>query len=758
VNSDIATLENARPDITSGLLMEFDSKKACRVIDSAWRSLRSCFPEGESYDSETRRWIAFSLFTARTLGRSSESLGVQGLVELFGFRSPQDRKSLVQCREYLAERLPSVLLDFDLSTESIIRGNDLAEAIRCLAPLYDNIRTLEAWTLLLLESHQRMLTLRKSGSRSNASRKKTGTYYTPVCVAEYLVDHASPVSTVWDPACGGGVILLAAARRFLNEGISPACVLERLYGTDLDQDAVLLCRRLLWLFMREHARDNGEAFSWAELLKERIVSFDALSDSRSPGFPAEFSAIVGNPPYRKERGDKASRQTVSESMLGKRYRTARMDYWYYFVHRGLEHLAPGGRLAFIVDAYWTSSSSARRLVDHIQDASVPEEFFFLGDQPVFTGVSGRHMMMTLRKKERTISQRAGVKENASVRIVRTSSDDNRRGKKSAASLEDVLTWGIDCKTQTKRLDAIFRESRLDLTEDLPSCTVLRQESVKSQCIAKLGTLGRVRQGIVENPASITPRMLEHLPRDKARDISPGQGVFVLTHEELRSLELNEKEQQVIRPYHAPCDMDRYYATPEPSHYLIYSTEALWAEEDDCPALLRHLRPFREFMEARRETRQGRRSWRHLHWPRDPELWTSSKVILPQMGRQPSAVPIRGESYVPFNCNVFVPDSSIPESLEYFAALINSRLLGDWFQQHAKHRGVGLDVSVRVLSETPVRRIRFERAEERCLHDLIVDTVCEIMRLKIDQGPDFQCDQLEEMMDASIEELYADSLP
>ena len=63
---------------------------------------------------------------------------------------------------------------------------------------------------------------------------------------------------------------------------------------------------------------------------------------------------------------------IAGSPLGKRWRQARMDLWYYFLHRGLDLLRPGGRLAFVVNSYWTASSGARRLIDRLKRAN--EEF------------------------------------------------------------------------------------------------------------------------------------------------------------------------------------------------------------------------------------------------------------------------------------------------------------------------------------------------------------------------------------------------
>src|SRR6185503_6653749 len=71
-----------------------------------------------------------------------------------------------------------------------------------------------------------------------------------------------------------------------------------------------------------------------------------------------FDLVIGNPPYLRERDSKREFDRIAHSPLGKRWRTARMDLWHYFLHRGLDLLKPGGRLSFIVNSYWTSSTAA----------------------------------------------------------------------------------------------------------------------------------------------------------------------------------------------------------------------------------------------------------------------------------------------------------------------------------------------------------------------------------------------------------------
>jgi len=71
-------------------------------------------------------------------------------------------------------------------------------------------------------------------------------------------------------------------------------------------------------------------------------------------------------------------------------------------------------------------------------------------------------------------------------------------------------------------------------------------------------------------------------------------------------------------------------------------------------------------------------------------------------------------------NVFVPSSEAEENLNYFVALLNSRLLWFWFSHYAKRRGVALEINGNVLSRAPIKRINFKSTAERRIHDTIAE--------------------------------------
>ena len=596
---------------------------------------------------------------------------------------------------------------------------------------------------LLGQIHQRLLGRRLHQAASGqwkarattATRKVSGVFYTPAWVTQYIVEQTIggtslsaakgvvfasttpfvPQSvppgqmTILDPACGCGWFLLAACRRLLAAGNRPAQIAQQLYGIDIDAEAALAARRTVWLELAAKTSPGLLPPDVAGDLGRNICCGNVLADGNILPHPI-FDLIVGNPPYRRELGAKALLDTVAATVLGKRYRTARMDLWYYFFHRGLELLKPGGRLSFIVGSYWTSGRGAANLIETLRRSVHLDEIVQVDDPRMFPGVSGRHMIVTVTNTPST----------APTRIRRVTGDCGSVAQASSLCLDGTgkMPVLLTPEAYTKTSEQLFRHGHIDLE---PPCDMLL---AKLDHWPPLRQLGAVRQGIAENPASITHKSNSR----HGNRWMIGEGVFTLTPAELAALCLPERERELLRPYHDSCDVGRYWIAPEPSLAVIYSTAATWPELACYPVLAAHLERFRSLMEARRETRKRLRAWWHLHWPRDERLWQLAKIVALQMAARPSFVAVAGAAYVPFSTNVFVPAEGVGEDLRYIAALLNSRLLWTWYRHHAKRRGVGLEINGHVLAASPIRRIDFSNASDRAIHDRIVELATRMAEL------------------------------
>ncbi len=597
------------------------------------------------------------------------------------------------------------------------------------------------------------------------ARRAGGVFYTPRHVVDYilrralapLLDGRTPRQSeqlkILDPACGSGCFLVPAyeyllawqldwyraqprPERFLRGAAAPLArdaagqyvlslsgrrriLLNNLFGVDIDSHAVRTARRALLATLlagtpAQARRGEPPALQHNIRCGNTLVdsTHDALTGRRSAGATRRlnpldwenprtgfgaimarggFDAILGNPPYRRERDFKELLDEVASSSFGRTYRRPRMDLWYYFVHRALEHLRDGGRLSFIVNSYWTSGTGAEALIEAFRTRCQLEELFLLGRTQIFDDVAGQHLIFVASKQR--------SREPTQVRRIPAGHTGSARPYvEGLRSVEEYQ----------KTHEELFRGGRIDLQ---PSSSNVLTRLAQGQ---PLETLGLIRQGIAENPADINRRTNDRF----GGRWQVGQGVFSLSEKELRALRLPASERKLVRPYHDLRDIGRYRASSVPSRYLLYLTRDTCPELTQHPRLEQHLLRFREIMQERRETQNGARKWWHLHWPREPELWTSAKILALQMAERPSFAFVPGECYVPFSVNVFVPRPGSALSPYYILGVLNSRLLWKWFLHHAKRRGIGLEINGNVLRKAPIHPIDFTHAAQKERHERI----------------------------------------
>jgi|SaaInl5LU_22_DNA_1037371.scaffolds.fasta_scaffold10408_2 hypothetical protein len=108
--------------------------------------------------------------------------------------------------------------------------------------------------------------------REGARVKATGEVFTPTVVAQHMLDtmdqtiFSDPKKTVIDNSCGDGQLISEALIRKVENGIDFEQALSTVYGVDLMEDNVELCRERL-LCGREDLR---------HIVEQNIVCADGL--------------------------------------------------------------------------------------------------------------------------------------------------------------------------------------------------------------------------------------------------------------------------------------------------------------------------------------------------------------------------------------------------------------------------------------------------------------------------------------------------
>lgn len=207
-----------------------------------------------------------------------------------------------------------------------------------------------------------------------------GQVFTPKAHADALLDELGyDGGALLDPACGGGVFLVAAAARHAD----PARILEDVRGVDLDP----ACADLARLALGVAALDRGAA---PDRLPD-VRRADALAARRLP--PARF--VVGNPPFLETKG----RDRRLSARLQRRFPslTGAWDLYAAFLELALE-MEPEA-IAFVLPNKFLVARYAESLRERLVGRYGPAALLDWSAEPVFARVGVYPVGLVLRPAE-----------------------------------------------------------------------------------------------------------------------------------------------------------------------------------------------------------------------------------------------------------------------------------------------------------------------------------------------------------------------
>ena len=201
---------------------------------------------------------------------------------------------------------------------------------------------------------------------SQTPQKLRGGYYTPPDVAAFLTRWATrhQPTRLLEPSCGDGVFFDALAK------VRCPSVLE-VRGCELDPAAASRARAAAAALSAHSDIHHEDFLQWVLQEMDR---------------PADFDAVIGNPPFIRFQFLEASQQDRSQQIARKLNAefTRHTNAWVPFVLASLQRLRPGGRLAMVVPAELLHVIHARPVRHMLLDTCAqvfvlePEELWFAG--------------------------------------------------------------------------------------------------------------------------------------------------------------------------------------------------------------------------------------------------------------------------------------------------------------------------------------------------------------------------------------------
>ena len=399
-----------------------------------------------------------------------------------------------------------------------------------------------------------------------------------------------------------------------------------------------------------------------------------------------FDLVITNPPYLREQKYKQIFEPVNNSPFGKKYHQGKMNYWYYFLHKAMDITKENGIIAFITSSYWLKSYGARKLIERVKANLSFIQILNFDNLKVFEEVLGRHMIAIYKKGQQD-----------SFRYAKTLNIDNLH------SLE------INLKKTTS--DKYIQRKEF-LNEEIFTkdgyIVLAKPFLIKHPGTRLLRAITRISDGIVYARDRLFQQHINELSGKNNAQFNVGDGVFVLSKEEVDRLSPSKEEKEVLKKYLRPKDVRRYKVEFS-DQYLIYSDRFVTrqiAEFPEFKRLKKHLDKYREF-----QFMKSAHEYYGMMRPRKTEYFEGPKIIFKTMlDHGASVLDVKNKYYINLSCLSIIPLDP-KYDLKYILAILNSKLARLWFHIYGKNRGFSVEVGVERLRKLPIMDIEADKQQE-----------------------------------------------
>lgn len=458
--------------------------------------------------------------------------------------------------------------------------------------------------------------------------------------------------------------------------------------------------------------------SWNPFNDNSVAPF--FSSSLMFGIDEGFDIVIGNPPYIKEYTNKAAFDGIRES----EYYQGKMDIWYFFACRFLDHLKPNtGVLTFIATNNWVTNAGASKFRNKVIKDNQILKFLDFGSYMIFESASIQTMVLIIKSRSDIDDYEFDFRKLDSDNLQISDVLDliNQRSNPSAHYLNPIIN-----RVTLVNKFLVFGSSDLE--------KVL--SNIKLKANFKLDPVKEVAQGIVAPQEFLNKKNQRIL----GADYVVGEGIFILTENELQHLGLKQNEFSLIKPFYTTEKLSRYYGQAKNTSWIIYTDSAFKFPETikPFPNIKSHLDRFGEIITSDNKP-YG------LHRSREEKFFKGEKIISLRKCIKPTFTYTNFDSYV---TQTFFIIKTNRLSLKYLTAILNSSIISFWLKNKGKMQGNNYQVDKEPLLEIPIRKI-----DDTKPFEILVDYIIHLHANSTDKEKQLMINYFDNILDAMTYEVY-----
>ena len=405
-----------------------------------------------------------------------------------------------------------------------------------------------------------------------------------------------------------------------------------------------------------------------------------------------FDIVIGNPPYIGESGHKEIFREVAETNFGKRTYQGKMDFFYFFFHKGIDVLHGKGDLAFITTNYYPTATGAKTLRKDFADRTYIRQLINFNEVRVFESALGQHNMITIltRNKQNDIMCKSTICSES------VPADANKINQILFAKDDKSATVYVAQDNLYDGKDFYIRQQGVSSESKDSIGSVLDKMAAQK---LRIGHIAEVNQGVVSGCDTVATRNMKYIPSGSGKVKNDGIYVFDLTNaRDVDMVESFNEGKELLRDFYKNSDITKYWCSLSATKKLLYYPDAL--EEKKYPDILKHLNDFRELLEHRLEAYNEHYHWTALHRARKESIFIGEKIVVPYRTRTNAFAYNNVEWFCRSDAYVITPKTKDVD-LFYLLGLLNSKLNFVWLYNRGKRKGEVLELFQVPLSEIPV---------------------------------------------------------
>jgi len=530
----------------------------------------------------------------------------------------------------------------------------------------------------------------------NAEEKKKshGEVFTPKDIVEFMLFRIAKHTTfknkrVCDLASGNGAILYEIAKKYKSY--------QSVEGVDIQPFSA----RLSFVNSCLARPEQQEKIS--------IRSFDSILNQEL--FSEPYDIIVSNPPYIGQKNNKELFEPLKCHKFWSEHYTSKSDYLYFFIIQSINMCSPGGIVCLITTQYWLTATKADKLRQYIATHADILEIHDFDKIRIFKNASGQeNLIIILRKKN-------DMKEISKNKVSHFLYDNDWVAKNQEKWMSKKgISSAIDSAKGNKDLgkyNGLFELNLVNLTtEELKGSpwyfTKTLSDIKKKEENISLGDFLIVQPGIQTGSDKVNKKnrfVKENQQYLENLGINIGDGIYVLTKDEIETFKLNSKEKKIIKPFFKVGQINEFGVIKKETNYLIH-VEFI-DKIEDYPNIEKHLSKFKKILSCRFKTyalinNEKIGKWWKLVGARPDIPYEGEKILNPSRAKKPYFIYSNKIFYS--SMDVFYSYQKNDESkqipLKFVCAYLNSKSSKNYLERNCKKKGIKYELYKEPISNIP----------------------------------------------------------